>query len=139
MNTWRPVRIISKIGYFHIYDMILRLDYDSESSEYAYCNPQPNLSDLPSRFGASPCWPKAACSKPISSPHRAAGLALVSQPNYYSLHMYTDICPTVSGCSRTNASGCITRPHEAQHRVTPTIASDGIMWGNAVEVGDDEG
>ena len=30
-------------------------------------------------------------------------------------------------------------PHEAQHRATPTMASDGIVWGNATEVGDDEG
>ena len=30
-------------------------------------------------------------------------------------------------------------PHEAQHRATTTTASDGIVWGNAIEVGDDEG
>jgi hypothetical protein len=34
---------------------------------------------------------------------------------------------------------CITRPHEAQHRATPTTASDGIVCGNVIEVGDYEG
>ena len=34
---------------------------------------------------------------------------------------------------------CITQPHEAQHRATPTTAGDGILCGNVIEVGDDGG
>ena len=33
----------------------------------------------------------------------------------------------------------ITRPYEAQHRAAPATTSDGIVWGNIIEVVDYEG
>ena len=90
------------------------------------------------------CLPKlAGFPYHLSSPLHIVLLAqhngrslLVSQTNYYSLHVYTIIYPTVPGCSRTNVHRSA---HEAQHRVTLTMVNDRIVWGNAVEVGDDEG